>query len=213
MKTNDFSTFLPASSTLLDPLTIPSPFLPPVGFVIFWAISLPLLAVRPERYRIPALISSIAVTISVIALLIWALAKEGGGGPLLYQTQKTTGIAPLKGAKLGWAMARGVTTTIGGWAGGVSSTRLVLSLSSILTVDRLTPASLDYRSCTSRTSRDMLGSLETRVRPSCSLVALPLRSSLTPSSRFAFSRWPDLHHSGLSDHGKLHRSHRDLVCW
>ncbi|KAL7415618.1 NCS1 nucleoside transporter family [Mrakia frigida] len=90
-----------------------------IAFVIFWTISLPLLAIRPERYRIPALISSIAVTISVIALLVWALAKEGGGGPLFYDTHKTTGVAALKGSKLAWTMARGVTTTIGGWAGGI----------------------------------------------------------------------------------------------
>ncbi|KAL7412540.1 NCS1 nucleoside transporter family [Mrakia frigida] len=90
-----------------------------IAFVIFWVVSLPLLAIRPERYRIPALISSVSVTVGVLALLIWALAKQGGGGPLLYSTQETTGVVPLKGSKLGWYMVRAVTTTVGGWAGAI----------------------------------------------------------------------------------------------
>lgn len=131
MKTNDFSTsplapppcrhclisLTPTSNALFRIL---------VGFIIFWTISLPILAIKPERYRIPAVISSVYCSISVIALLIWALAKQKGGGPLLYDTQLTTGVPPLKGSALGWAMARSVTTTVGGWAGAVSSLLLLL---------------------------------------------------------------------------------------
>lgn len=88
-----------------------------IGFLVFWLLSLPILAIKPERYRIPAVISSICVTTGVIALLIWALARQGGGGPLLYQTSVTLGKARLEGSALGWAMVKSITTTIGGWAG------------------------------------------------------------------------------------------------
>ena len=65
------------------------------------------------------MISSIYCTTAVVALLIWALAKQGGGGPLLYDTVKTTGVPKLKGSKLAWTMARSVTTTVGGWSAAV----------------------------------------------------------------------------------------------
>lgn len=90
-----------------------------IGFIIFWTISLPLLAVNPERYRIPAVISSIAVTLGVLALMIWIIVKQGDGGPLLYTTEKVTGIKPLKGAALAWAFIRAVGTTVGAWGGGI----------------------------------------------------------------------------------------------
>lgn len=92
----------------------------PVCFIIFWVISLPILAIKPERYRIPAVVSSVYCTVAVIVLLIWALAKQGGGGPLLYETEAITGVPPLTGAKLAWTMTRSVTTGVGGWAAAVS---------------------------------------------------------------------------------------------
>lgn len=88
-----------------------------IGFIVYWLISLPILAIKPERYRIPAVISSICVTTGVIALLIWMLAREGGGGPLIYETTKTIGVPRLEGAPLVWAMIKSITAGIGGWAG------------------------------------------------------------------------------------------------
>jgi NCS1 family nucleobase:cation symporter-1 len=91
-----------------------------ICFVLFWTLSLPILAIRPERYRIPAVLSSVAVTVGVLALMIWALAKQGGGGPLLLDVSKTLGKPRLKGAALGWAMVKSVSSGIGGWAGCVA---------------------------------------------------------------------------------------------
>lgn len=71
------------------------------------------------------MISSIAVTVGVLALLVWALAKQGNGGPLMYETSVTLGKARLQGKALAWAMVRSVTTTIGGWAGCVASTQVI----------------------------------------------------------------------------------------
>lgn len=90
-----------------------------ICFVLFWTLSLPILAIRPERYRIPAVLSSVCVTVGVLALMIWALAKQGGGGPLLLDVSKTLGKPRLKGAALGWAMVKSVSSGIGGWAGCV----------------------------------------------------------------------------------------------
>jgi NCS1 family nucleobase:cation symporter-1 len=71
-----------------------------IGFVVFWLISFPLLAVKPERYKIPALVFSTTTIVAVVALLVWALVKNGGGGPLLNETQQVIGVKKLEGAAL-----------------------------------------------------------------------------------------------------------------
>ena len=65
--------------------------------------------------------SSAGLTIfTVFAMFIWALAKEGGGGPLLSQPSQLSGVDPLSGgSQLGWAMAYGVSSTIGGICAGI----------------------------------------------------------------------------------------------
>ncbi|KAG6818760.1 hypothetical protein H0H93_002065 [Arthromyces matolae] len=72
-------------------------------------------------YRIPAIISSICVTITAFSIFIWALAKQGNGGPLFSNPEAIYGIGKLSpGSVLGWVMMRCITSGIGGWAGGVS---------------------------------------------------------------------------------------------
>ncbi|KAH9849118.1 NCS1 nucleoside transporter family [Lenzites betulinus] len=91
-----------------------------IGTLIFAAISLPLLLVPPEFYRKPFLVGSVIITITTFSMFVWALAKEGGGGPLLSQPSQLSGVEPLgSGAKLGWAMAYGISSTIGGICAGI----------------------------------------------------------------------------------------------
>ncbi|KIJ46308.1 hypothetical protein M422DRAFT_165532 [Sphaerobolus stellatus SS14] len=90
-----------------------------ISFIIFWTISLPLFLLKREQYRIPAIISSVIVTIAAFAIFIWALAKQGNVGPLWNNPEEVYGVGRLTGSTLSWAMMRMVNSGIGGWAGGI----------------------------------------------------------------------------------------------
>ncbi|KAF8903680.1 permease for cytosine/purines, uracil, thiamine, allantoin-domain-containing protein [Gymnopilus junonius] len=91
-----------------------------VSFMIFWVICLPMFLLHLEHYQIPALLSSVAVTVAAFALFIWALAKQGNGGPLFTNPEEIEGIGKLNpGSMLGWVMVHCITSGIGGWAGGI----------------------------------------------------------------------------------------------
>jgi nucleobase:cation symporter-1, NCS1 family len=105
--------------------------------MIFWAVSLPVIFLRPEQYvpitftvrifhlrracsyRIPAIISSVLVTIAAITTFIWALVKQGDIGPLWKNPEQIYGVGHLTGSKLSWTIMRIITSGIGGWAGGI----------------------------------------------------------------------------------------------
>ncbi|KAF5370543.1 hypothetical protein D9757_010126 [Collybiopsis confluens] len=90
-----------------------------ISFIIFWTISLPIFMLRPEHYRIPAIVSSAIVTIAAFAIFIWALAKQGDVGPLWKTPEEVYGVGRLTGSQLSWTMMRMITSGIGGWAGGI----------------------------------------------------------------------------------------------
>ena len=91
-----------------------------VAILIFSFISIPLLWVPPEHFRKPFLFGSIIMTVTTFVIFIWALAKEGGGGPLLNNPSALSGVTPLSGgSELGWAMAYGISSTIGGICAGI----------------------------------------------------------------------------------------------
>lgn len=90
-----------------------------IGILIFSSISAPLLTVPPEFYKKPFMVGSILMTIATFSIFIWALAKEGGGGPLLRHPNMFSGAAPLSGSQLGWAMVYGVSSTIGSISAGI----------------------------------------------------------------------------------------------
>ncbi|KAJ3554747.1 hypothetical protein NM688_g2946 [Phlebia brevispora] len=90
-----------------------------VGFIIFVALCFPLFLLRPEHYRIPAIISSALVTVTAFCVFIWALAKQGNGGPLFNNPEAVYGVGHLEGSTLGWVMMRCITSGIGAWSGGI----------------------------------------------------------------------------------------------
>lgn len=90
-----------------------------VAFILFCAICLPVFLLKPEQYRIPALYSSVAVTIAAFAIFIWALVKQGNGGPLFSDPEAVYGVDKLSGSRLGWVMMRCITSGIGAWSGGI----------------------------------------------------------------------------------------------
>ncbi|KAF5326815.1 hypothetical protein D9619_004458 [Psilocybe cf. subviscida] len=90
-----------------------------IAFIIFWTLSLPVFLLKPEQYRIPAMVSSVLVTIAAFSLLIWALVKQGNVGPLWNNPEEVYHVGKLHDSTLSWAMMRMVTSGIGGWSGGI----------------------------------------------------------------------------------------------
>ncbi|KAI0694040.1 permease for cytosine/purines, uracil, thiamine, allantoin-domain-containing protein [Cytidiella melzeri] len=94
-----------------------------VAFLIFYIFCLPVFLLKPEQYRIPAFVSSLVVIIAAIAIFIWALVKQGNGGPLFINPEAVYGVGELQGSRLGWVMMRCITSGIGAWSGGVHFSR------------------------------------------------------------------------------------------
>ncbi|KAK7445174.1 hypothetical protein VKT23_009605 [Stygiomarasmius scandens] len=91
-----------------------------IAVIVFWVLSLPLLAVPPEYYKVPFRYATASITVTAFAMFIWALAKEGGGGPLLSDPSGFLGIDQVpKGSELGWKMILGITTQIGSISAGI----------------------------------------------------------------------------------------------
>ncbi|KAJ6554889.1 NCS1 nucleoside transporter family [Mycena vulgaris] len=91
-----------------------------IAMMIFWLISLPLLAIPPEYYKTPFRYATVSITITAFAMFIWALAKEGGGGPLISDPAVFLGVGNIpKGSDLAWKMVLGITTNIGSICAGI----------------------------------------------------------------------------------------------
>ncbi|KAI0367930.1 NCS1 nucleoside transporter family [Pilatotrama ljubarskyi] len=92
-----------------------------IGILVFAAVSMPLLLVPPEHFRKPFLVGSVIITITTFCMFVWALAKQGGGGgPLLSHPSELSGVQPITGgSQLGWAMAYGISSTIGSICAGI----------------------------------------------------------------------------------------------
>ncbi|KAF5374313.1 hypothetical protein D9758_004633 [Tetrapyrgos nigripes] len=91
-----------------------------VATMIFWLVSLPLLAIPPEYYKVPFRYATLSITVTAFAMFIWALAKEGGGGPLLSDPTTFMGLDSIpKGSDLAWKMVLGITTQIGSICAGI----------------------------------------------------------------------------------------------
>ena len=90
-------------------------------FILFLIISIPLLLVPPEKFRKPFLFTACTSTITAFALLIWALAKAQGAGPLLTGSEpQVTGVEQAHGSALVWAIFYGISSQMGQICAGVS---------------------------------------------------------------------------------------------
>ncbi|KAK8026743.1 NCS1 nucleoside transporter family protein-like protein [Apiospora marii] len=59
-----------------------------VGFIVFWTISIPFLFIRPERFKKPFFVSSVACGLGMLGMMIWSLAVARGVGPVFSQGEK-----------------------------------------------------------------------------------------------------------------------------
>ena len=77
---------------------------------------IPIIYIRPEKINKVVLYMNIISFITLICIMIWALATAHGGGPLL-----SAPAAPQSSSELGWNIVLGVTTTIGSIAVGLTN--------------------------------------------------------------------------------------------
>jgi len=89
-----------------------------IGFVLFWIFSVPFLFVRPERFRLPFLVTSIYCGLGMLSMMIWSLSVAKGVGPLW-----TTGqhIPETSSWNLHWLEMKGINQIIGGIAAGITN--------------------------------------------------------------------------------------------
>ncbi|KAF3056241.1 Thiamine transporter THI72 [Daldinia childiae] len=88
-----------------------------VGFIVFWALSTPLLWIPPEKFKIPFLFTSIYSALGMLAMMIWALSTAKGVGSLF-----STGVALPEGSwSVSWLLMAGINQTIGGVAAGITN--------------------------------------------------------------------------------------------
>ncbi|KAL5598295.1 uncharacterized protein BROUX77_006129 [Berkeleyomyces rouxiae] len=84
-----------------------------IGFVSFSVMCLPLIWIRPERYKIPFAIAGFTVIPVILSLVAWSIHTTGSLGPLVRDI-RVVGIVPAEGARLAWMLVFGVCTNIGG---------------------------------------------------------------------------------------------------
>lgn len=87
-----------------------------IGWVVFNVLQAPLLYIPPHRVKTMLHVFNATAGLTLIAMMIWALAAAKGGGPLLSKSA-----TPMSSWDLGWAIVSGATTVIGGIAVGLTN--------------------------------------------------------------------------------------------
>jgi NCS1 family nucleobase:cation symporter-1 len=80
------------------------------SFIIFTILYLPLTWIKPEKYKIPFLISCLLVIPTIFASLIWFTATAQGGGAFL--TDVSVVAKQATGSHLAWMLILGICTNI-----------------------------------------------------------------------------------------------------
>ncbi|KPI36855.1 Uridine permease [Cyphellophora attinorum] len=81
------------------------------SFIIFTILYLPLCWIKPEKYKIPFLVSCSIVIPTIFVSLIWFTAKAHGAGALVSDVG-SAGVVQAHGSHLGWMMVLGICTNI-----------------------------------------------------------------------------------------------------
>ncbi|KAK9785615.1 hypothetical protein AB5N19_07689 [Seiridium cardinale] len=89
-----------------------------VGFIVFWVVSLPFLWIRPEKFKIPFLVTSIYCGCAMIAMMVWAVVTAQGVGPLMYSGASVPATSRWNDS---WLMMASINQMIGGIAAGITN--------------------------------------------------------------------------------------------
>ncbi|KAI0015893.1 uracil permease [Xylariomycetidae sp. FL0641] len=89
-----------------------------IGFIVFWSASVPFLLIRPERFKKPFFVSSVACGIGMVALMIWSLVVANGVGPVFYQGEQVPKSSMWSAS---WLMMAGINQVIGQKAAGMTN--------------------------------------------------------------------------------------------
>ncbi|KAJ3546190.1 hypothetical protein NM208_g2119 [Fusarium decemcellulare] len=100
------------------PDSVPATTYEMVGFIIFWAVSVPFLFIRPERFKKPFFISSVGCGLAMVAMMIWSLSVAGGVGPVFYQGEAVPSTSRWG---VSWIMMAGLNQAIGQKAAGMTN--------------------------------------------------------------------------------------------
>ncbi|KDQ12362.1 hypothetical protein BOTBODRAFT_56931 [Botryobasidium botryosum FD-172 SS1] len=79
-------------------------------YFIFWIIQFPFMFIPPQRIRWLFYVKSIVVPIAFISMMIWALVKTQGGGPIFAQRSS------LSGSRLAFTWLAAVNNALGNYA-------------------------------------------------------------------------------------------------
>lgn len=82
-----------------------------LAFILFTILYLPLVFIKPERYRIPFLVCCACIIPTVLSLLIWFVSTAHGGGELLHDVS-AAGVTQAHGSYLAWMFVMGICTNI-----------------------------------------------------------------------------------------------------
>jgi nucleobase:cation symporter-1, NCS1 family len=89
-----------------------------IGFMVFWCISVPFLFIRPEKFKKPFFVSSVACGVAMVALMIWSLSVAKGVGPMFYQGETVSSSSKWN---VSWLMLAGINQAIGGKSAGMTN--------------------------------------------------------------------------------------------
>ncbi|KAF3013045.1 hypothetical protein E8E14_009756 [Neopestalotiopsis sp. 37M] len=89
-----------------------------IGFMVFWCISVPFLFIRPEKFKKPFFVSSVACGLAMVALMIWSLSVAKGVGPMFYQGETVSSSSKWN---VSWLMLAGINQAIGGKSAGMTN--------------------------------------------------------------------------------------------
>ncbi|KAE9582174.1 Transporter aclS [Colletotrichum fructicola] len=87
-----------------------------IGWIIFNVLLIPILYIRPERIQKVLLAFNIISSVTLVSIMIWALATAGEAGSLVRQGSKS-----MTSSELGWQIVHGITTVIGSIAVGLTN--------------------------------------------------------------------------------------------
>lgn len=90
-----------------------------VSFFLFWVFSLPAIWFPVHKIRHLFTVKAYFAPAAGVAFFIWAILKAHGLGPIVRQGSKATGSA------LGWAIVKGIMSSIANFATLIVSTILL----------------------------------------------------------------------------------------